>query len=241
MAACRFGDWRDSDSCPLSWEGGRPPTGHPWARGEQTGSQGEAAAPGAPSSELPAISRFQMAGCRRVRPQSLLRLQAVDTQDIPPTHHVLAKREMGSSVPRTHAQGRNQQCLLPKHVLALAFGFIFFCVVFFARPLDLCAQGVYNALMFTLWPWGEISGTRFFFFFSTISLAFGHCSCTPSQHQHPIAGNGFHRARCLVAEWKPWQQEAGRIFPSPCRKGSLFLGPEPSYSLVLHFDVNFSC
>ena len=89
MAACRFGDWRDSDSCLLSWEGGRPPTGHPWARGEQTGSQREAATPGAPSSELPAISRFQMAGCIRVRPQSLLRLQAVDTQDIPPTHRVL--------------------------------------------------------------------------------------------------------------------------------------------------------
>lgn len=160
VAACRFGDWRDSDSCLLSWEGGRPPTGHPWARGEQTGSQREAAAPGAPSSELPAIPRFQMAGCIRVRPQSLLCLQAVDTQDIPPTHRVLAKREMGSSVPRTHAQGPNQRCLLPKHVLALAFG-IFFCVVFFTRPLDLCAQGVYNALMFTLWPWGEISGTRF--------------------------------------------------------------------------------
>lgn len=186
MAACRFGDWRDSDSCPLSWEGGRPPTGHPWARGEQTGSQGEAAAPGAPSSELPAISRFQMAGCRRVRPQSLLRLQAVDTQDIPPTHHVLAKREMGSSVPRTHAQGRNQQCLLPKHVLALAFGFIFFCVVFFARPLDLCAQGVYNALMFTLWPWGEISGTRFFFFFPPSRLLLATAAAHPASTSIPL-------------------------------------------------------
>ena len=47
----------------------------------------------------------------------------------------------------------------------------FFCVVFFARPLDLCAQGVYNALMFTLWPLGEISGTRFFFSPSRLLLA----------------------------------------------------------------------
>lgn len=72
------------------------------------------------------------------------------------------------------------------------------------------------------------------------SRSFGGHSCTPRQHQHPVAGNGFHRAGCLVAEWKPWQQEAGKIFPSPRRKGSLFLGPEPSYSLVLHFDVNFN-
>ena len=95
------------------------------------------------------------------------------------------EREMGSSVPRTHAQGRNQQCLLPKHVLALAFGFIFFCVVFFARPLDLCAQGVYNALMFTLWPWGEISGTRFFFFFHHLACFWPlqlHTQPAPASH-----------------------------------------------------------
>lgn len=27
---------------------------------------------------------------------------------------------------------------------------------------------------------------------------------------------------------------------SPRRKGSLFLGPEPSYSLLVHFAVNFN-
>lgn len=33
---------------------------------------------------------------------------------------------------------------------------------------------------------------------------------------------------------------SGKDLPSPRRKGSLFLGPEPSYSLVLHFAVNFN-
>lgn len=82
-----------------------------------------------------------------------------------------------------------------------------------------------------------MSGTSFFF--PSVSLL-AATSCTSRQLQHPIAVNGFHRTGCLVAEWKPWQQEAGRIFSSPRRKGSLFLGPEPSYSLVLHFAVNFN-
>lgn len=57
---------------------------------------------------------------------------------------------------------------------------------------------------------------------------------------HPIMQNGFHTTGCLVAEWKPWQQEAERIFPLPLGKSSLFLGPEPIYSLVVYFAVHFS-
>lgn len=57
---------------------------------------------------------------------------------------------------------------------------------------------------------------------------------------HPIMQNGFHRTGCLVAERKPWQQEAEKIFPLPLRKGSLFLAPEPIYSLVVYFAVHFS-
>lgn len=72
-------------------------------------------------------------------------------------------------------------------------------------------------------------------FFSPISLSFGH-------HQlHTQAAPASHCGKWLPGtEWKPWQQKAGRIFLAPRGKGSLFLGPEPSYSLVLHFTVNFN-
>lgn len=87
---------------------------------------------------------------------------------------------------------------------------------------------------------GDLWDQGFLFVCFLARLSFGRTSCTSRRLQHPIAGNGFPGTGCLVAEWKPWQQEAGRIFPSPRRKGSLFLGPEPSYSLVLHFAVNFN-
>jgi hypothetical protein len=43
-----------------------------------------------------------------------------------------------------------------------------------------------------------------------------------------------------MAERKPWQQEAERIFPLPLRKGSQFLGPEPIYSLLVYFAMHFN-
>lgn len=103
------------------------------------------------------------------------------------------------------------------------------------RPLDVCAQGVCNALTFTLWPVG-ISGDQVFFTRLSFGLQQLHTRAAPVSY----CGKWLPPLRCLVAEWKPWQQEAGRIFVSPGRKGSLFLGPEPSYSLVLHFAVNFN-
>lgn len=77
-------------------------------------------------------------------------------------------------------------------------------------------------------------------FFSGFWLDLRPGSCTHGHYQLPIMQNGFHTTDCLVAEWKPWQQEAERIFPSPLRKGSLFLGPEPIYSLVVYFAVHFN-
>lgn len=59
--ACRFGDQRGSDLCPLSWEGGKlpgvgRPTGHPWALGKETWLSGGAAVHGGPGSDLLDIS-----------------------------------------------------------------------------------------------------------------------------------------------------------------------------------------
>lgn len=53
------------------------------------------------------------------------------------------------------------------------------------------------------------------------------------------AGTASHVGKWFV---KPWQQEVGGgvLFPSPRRKGSVLLGPEPSYSLILYFAENFN-
>lgn len=174
-------------------------------------------------------------------------VQSGDPQDVPPwggqprgspPHCVLlANREMGSSVPRAQAQGPASGAFCPSVCWLQRFHF-FLCTLL-ARPLDLGAQGVYRALPLTLCRRGRALGLGFSRRLTRFWLPQLHTQAAPVSHcgkwlpPHPLPGS-------LVAEWKPWQQEAGRIFPSPRGKGSLFLGPEPSYSLVLHFDVHFN-
>lgn len=179
------------DPCWLSWECGRlpgvgRPTGCPRVC-EQTGPNREAAVHGAPAQTYKQCPRLQTSGHKRARPQSLLCWAGWG----PPRYPFVGNMAEGVSClavvlgpeekmrPRS-TQRPHQQCALLKHMLALAHCYFFLCS-FASSPLDLCAQGVCNALTCTL-PDGEggISGTRFCHPALFLSAT---TSCTPRQRK----------------------------------------------------------